>query len=43
MYAKIYMVVASINVLSNIHGFKREITELKENAKVVIVDEGDED
>jgi len=42
MHTKIYIVVASINVLSNIHGFKREITELKDNAKVVIIDEGDE-
>jgi hypothetical protein len=42
MHTKIYIVVASINVLSNIHGFKREITKLKDNVKVVIIDEGDE-
>jgi hypothetical protein len=42
MHIKIYIVVASINVLSNIHGFKVEMTKLKDNVKVVIIDEGDE-
>jgi hypothetical protein len=39
---KIYIIIASINVLSNLHGFKKEIAELKDSVKVVVVDEGDE-
>jgi len=39
---KIYLVVTSINVLSNLCSFKKEIAELKDNVKVVVVDEGDE-
>jgi hypothetical protein len=39
---KIYIVIASINILSNLYNFKKEIVELKNNVKVVVVDEGDE-
>jgi hypothetical protein len=39
---KIYIIIASINVLSNLYGFEKEITELKDSVKVVVVDEGDE-
>jgi hypothetical protein len=39
---KIYIVVASVNVLSNFYGFGGEIAELSDGVKVVVVDEGDE-
>jgi len=39
---KIYIVIASVNVLSDLYGFEKEIAELKDNVKVVVVDEGDE-
>jgi hypothetical protein len=39
---KIYIVIPSINVLFNLYGFEKEITELKDNVKVIVVDEGDE-
>jgi hypothetical protein len=39
---KIYIIVASINVLSNLQTFKKEIAELKDDVKIVVLDEGDE-
>ena len=39
---KIYVVVPSINVLSNLYGFKREFIKLKDDVKVIVIDEGDE-
>jgi len=42
MCAKIYIIVASVNVLSNLYSFEKEIAKLKDNVKVVVVDEGDE-
>ena len=39
---KIYIVIATINILSNFYGIKKDIAELKDNIKIVVVDEGDE-
>jgi hypothetical protein len=39
---KIHLVIASINVLSNLCELKKEISELKDDVKVVVVDEGNE-
>jgi hypothetical protein len=39
---KICIVIASVNVLSNFHDFEKEFVKLKDDVKVIVIDEGDE-
>jgi len=39
---KVYIVIASINVLSNLYDFKSQLFVQKDNVKVVVIDEGEE-
>jgi len=39
---KIYIVIASVNFLSNLYSFEKEFIKLKDDIKVIIIDEGNE-
>jgi hypothetical protein len=39
---KLYLIIPSINVLSNFNSFKNSIVKLKNDVKIIVIDEGDE-